>query len=69
MSVTVTQTGDKDEPLEWWMRATEIPNKEKPKRNYLIGFPEGRARDLIPTLATRYRGEQRAASISSTSSR
>ncbi|XP_063945183.1 uncharacterized protein LOC108203961 [Daucus carota subsp. sativus] len=57
--VSVTQTGDRDEPLEWWLSATGVPEGKKPKKDYLVGFPEARASQLIPTLASRYRDSTR----------
>ena len=67
MPMTVTQTGDRDEPFDWWMRAMGVLEGEKPKKNYLVGFPDARASDLIPTLATHYRDQQRGAAGSSSS--
>ena len=57
--MSVTQTGDRDEPLEWWLSATGVPEGKKPKKDYLVGFPEARASQLIPTLASRYRDSTR----------
>ena len=55
MPVSVTQTGDRDEPLEWWLSATGVPQGKIPKKDNLVVFPEARASQLIPTLASRYR--------------
>lgn len=46
--------GERDEPWNWWMEATGVPEGELPKKNYVVGFPDARASDLIPTLVTRY---------------
>ena len=59
MPVLVTQTGERDEPLEWWLSATGVAEGQKPKKDYLVGFPEARASQLIPTLASRYRDSTR----------
>lgn len=67
MPVEVTQTGDRDEPLDWWLEAIGVPKGQKPKKNYVVGFPEARASDLIPTLATRYRDSTRGQAGSSSS--
>lgn len=63
----VTQTGERDEPWDWWMEAMEVPQGERPKKNYVVGFPTARASDLIPTLATRYRDSTRGGAGSSSS--
>nr|XP_017221784.1 PREDICTED: uncharacterized protein LOC108198541 [Daucus carota subsp. sativus] len=67
MPVEVTQTGERDEPWDWWMEAMEVPQGERPKKNYVVGFPKARASDLIPTLATRYRDSTRGGAGSSSS--
>lgn len=67
MPVEVTQTGERDEPCDWWMEATGVPVGEKPKKNYVVGFPNVRASDLLPTLATRYRDSTRGEAGSSSS--
>lgn len=67
MPVEVTQTGERDEPWDWWMEATGVPEGEKPKKNYVVGYPDARASDLIPTLATRYRDSTRGEAGSSSS--
>ncbi|XP_063939832.1 uncharacterized protein LOC135148511 [Daucus carota subsp. sativus] len=67
MPVEVTQAGERDEPWDWWMEAMEVPQGERPKKNYVVGFPKARASDLIPTLATRYRDSTRGGAGSSSS--
>ena len=67
MPVEVTQTGDRDEPWDWWMEALEVPQGTKPKKNYVVGFPNARATDILPTLATRYRDSTRNEVVSSSS--
>ena len=59
MPVSVAQTGERDEPLEWWLSATGVPEGQKLKKDYLVGFPEARASQLITTLASRYRDSTR----------
>jgi hypothetical protein len=67
MPVEVTLTGERDEPWDWWMEATGVPEGERPKKNYVVGFPNARATDLLPTLATRYRDSTRGEAGSSSS--
>ena len=67
MPVEITQTGERDEPWDWWMEAMEVPQGERPKKNYVVGFPNARASDLIPTLAIRYRDSTRGSAGSSSS--
>ncbi|KAL8117932.1 hypothetical protein AgCh_015719 [Apium graveolens] len=55
MPVEITQSGDRDEPWDWLMEALEVPRGTRPKKNYMVRFPNARATDLLPTLATRYR--------------
>ena len=43
MLVTVTQARETDEPLEWWLLAIGVLEGKKPKKDYLVGFPEARA--------------------------
>ena len=67
MPVEVTQTGERDEPWDWWMEELEVPEGTKPKKKYVVGFPNARATDLLPTLATRYRDSTRNEAGSSSS--
>ena len=67
MPVEITQTGERDEPWDWWMEAMGVPEGEKPKKNYVVGFPTLRASDRISTLATRYRDSTRGEAGSSLS--
>ncbi|KAL8090204.1 hypothetical protein AgCh_039612 [Apium graveolens] len=59
MPEEVTQTGDRDEPWDWWMEALEVPQGTRPKKDYVVGFPNARATDLLHTLATWYRDSTR----------
>ena len=45
----VTLTGDRDETWDWWMEELEVLKGTKPKKNYVVGFPNARATDLLPT--------------------
>lgn len=46
MPVEMTQTSERDKSWDWWMKAMLVPKGEKPKKYYLIGFPDVRDSDI-----------------------
>ncbi|KAK1395431.1 hypothetical protein POM88_014487 [Heracleum sosnowskyi] len=57
---------DMIEPMQWWLQAT-TNGVDKPKKNYIIGFPSVPANTLLPNLAHRFREGSRGGASSSSS--
>ncbi|KAL8157774.1 hypothetical protein AgCh_002467 [Apium graveolens] len=49
------------------MEVLGVPECTKPKKNYVVGFPNARVTDLLPKLAIRYRDFTRNEAVSSSS--